>query len=222
MKKLVRGIVAFRETHLAEYREKFARLVKGQSPDVLFIACCDSRVVPNTFASCDPGDLFVHRNIGNIVPPLAASDHRGDTSCSATIEFAVNVLKVKHVIVCGHSECGAMQFFTQQNRQDNPLPHVSQWLHYAHPSYKRYLQAEHHPGFEHLSDHNKLSQINVLQQIDHLMTYPDIISRVQEGSLALHAWWFDLETADVCQYEADADAFLVIDEGHAERMLEGE
>lgn len=217
MKKLVKGIVAFRETHLADYRDKYARLVKGQNPDVLFIACCDSRVVPNTFASSDPGDLFVHRNIGNIVPPLRTTHTTGDTSSAATIEFAVNVLKVKHIIVCGHSECGAMQFFTKNSRED--LPQVTEWLHYAHPSYERYLKAEHHPGFEHLSDHNKLSQINVLQQLDHLMTYPEVAAAVQAGSLALHAWWFDIETADVCQYEASADAFLVIDEAHAERML---
>lgn len=218
MKKLVKGIVAFRETHLAEYREKFARLVKGQNPDVLFIACCDSRVVPNTFASCDPGDLFVHRNIGNVVPPKTAHH---ETSCSATIEFAIRALKVKHVIVCGHSECGAMQFFTQTSN-DLSLPQVKQWLRYAEPSYQRFLKAENHPGFEHLNDHNKLSQINVLQQLDHLMSYPEVDERVKAGTLHLHAWWFDLETADVLQYESDADAFLVIDENHANKMLEGE
>lgn len=218
MKKLVRGIVAFREQYLTEYREKFARLVKGQHPDVLFIACCDSRVVPNTFASCDPGDLFVHRNIGNIVPPYSVHHHDSDASAGATIEFAVNVLKVKHIVVCGHSECGAMQCFTSAPSQS--LPRVEKWLRYAKPSYERFLKAEQHQGFEHLSEHNKLSQINVLQQIDHLMTYPEVVTGVDAGTLALHAWWFDLETADVCQYETELDAFSVIDEAHAQKMLE--
>lgn len=218
MKKLVRGIVAFREQHLADYREKFAKLVKGQSPDVLFVACCDSRVVPNTFASCDPGDLFVHRNIGNVVPPFKSREQTGDASTAASVEFSINVLKVKHVIVCGHSECGAMQFFTEKHKGLS-LPHVSKWLDYARPSYERYLQNEQHAGFSHLSDHNKLSQLNVLQQLDHLMTYPDVQKRVQDGTLALHAWWFDIETADVFQYEPTADAFLIIDEDHANNML---
>lgn len=218
MKKLVKGIVAFRETHLAEYREKYARLVKGQNPDVLFIACCDSRVVPNTFASSDPGDLFVHRNIGNVVPPQPLGLANGESSCSATIEFAVRALKVKHVVVCGHSECGAMQYFTHPPKEQS-LPQVKQWLQYAEPSYQRYLKAENHPGFEHLNEYNKLSQINVLQQLDHLMSYPDIAERVKNGRLKLHAWWFDLETADVCQYEAEADAFLVIDQEHAKKIL---
>lgn len=221
MKKLVRGIVAFREKHLADYREKFAKLVKGQNPDVLFVACCDSRVVPNTFASCDPGDLFVHRNIGNVVPPYKPVEQAGDSSAAATVEFSINVLNVKHVVVCGHSECGAMQFFTEK-REGLSLPHVSQWLHYARPSYERYLRDEQHSGFQHLSNHNKLSQINVLQQLDHLMTYPDVQKRVQAGTLALHAWWFDLETADVYQYEPSADAFLIIDEAHANHMLASE
>src|SRR5260221_6050909 len=110
MKKLVKGIIDFRRKGLPGYREKFGHLALGQSPDTLFIACSDSRVVPNTFASADPGDLFVIRNVGNLIAPADPSGlSPSDESEGAAIEFAVLTLGVRDIIVCGHSECGAMQ-----------------------------------------------------------------------------------------------------------------
>src|ERR1700684_476586 len=109
MRKLVKGIVEFRQKRLPSYREKFARLALGQSPDTLFIACSDSRVVPNLFASSDPGDLFVIRNVGNLIPICGEEGHsHSDESEAAAIEFALLNLPVAEIIVCGHSECGAM------------------------------------------------------------------------------------------------------------------
>src|SRR5262245_49599711 len=106
MKKLIKGIAEFRKNLLPSYKDTFARLALGQAPDALFIACSDSRVVPNLFASTDPGDLFVVRNVGNIVPPWREQDLREKSdSVGAAIEFAVNTLHVKDIIVCGHSEC---------------------------------------------------------------------------------------------------------------------
>lgn len=222
MKKLVKGIVEFREKSLQEYREKFSKLVYGQSPDVLFIACCDSRVVPNTFASTDPGDLFVVRNIGNLVPPYheITCNEPTDISVSAAIEFSLNNLQVADIVICGHSECGAMMSFTHQ-----PVPRSEQsclhaWLQYAAPSYERYKQT-HANKQTPLAPHNGLSQINVLQQLDHLKTYPVVKNRLDQGKLRLHGWWFDLATADVYQHEQDSDAFELIDKEHAERILEG-
>src|SRR5579862_9640960 len=107
MKKLIQGIVDFRSNLTEEGRALFAKLALGQKPDALFIACSDSRVVPNLFASTNPGDLFVLRNIGNLVPPASSSPQ--DTSAVAAIEFSIFSLKVSDIIVCGHSECGAMQ-----------------------------------------------------------------------------------------------------------------
>src|SRR3984885_10816693 len=111
MKKLVNGIVEFRKNLLPEYRQKFAKLAVEQKPDALFICCSDSRVAPNVFASTNPGDLFVIRNVGNIIPPCAGSDGHSvaDESEAAAIEFAIKNLNVSDIIVCGHSECGAMQ-----------------------------------------------------------------------------------------------------------------
>ena len=109
MQKLVSGIVEFRRSTQESYREAFGKLAVGQFPDALFIACSDSRVVPNTFASTDPGDLFVVRNVGNLIPPCDVQGHSSaDESEAAAIEFAIQNLSVKNIIVCGHSECGAM------------------------------------------------------------------------------------------------------------------
>lgn len=110
MKKLIKGIVDFRTKLQPSYKETFARLALGQSPDALFIGCSDSRVAVNVFASTDPGDLFVVRNVGNLVPPCGSDGQStADESEAAAIEFALDTLNVSYIIICGHSECGAMQ-----------------------------------------------------------------------------------------------------------------
>lgn len=218
MKKLLRGIVEFREKSLTQYREKFSNLATGQSPDALLIACCDSRVAPNTFASTDPGDLFVLRNIGNLVPPYHLPNEHGDTSVLAAIEFALANLAVIDIIICGHSECAAMQFFTNPSHT-HELNFLQQWLKNAAPSYERYQQIKHSYSQKKLTPHNLLSQINVLQQLDHLKTYPAVQEHLANGKLQLHAWWFELATADVYQYEEKENDFVLIDAKHAAEIL---
>jgi carbonic anhydrase len=219
MKKLIKGIVDFRQKSLLEYQEKYAKLASGQSPDTLFIACCDSRVVPNTFASTDPGDLFVVRNIGNVVPPYHDCSEHGlvvDESVAAALEFSILELKVKDIVICGHSECAAMRAFTNKNASSN-LPFVQIWLQHAQPSYQRYLKQQDKPS--HLVAHNLLSQINVMQQIDHLKTYPWIKQAVENNTLKLHGWWFDLATADVHYYSLERGDFVLIDDAEAENIF---
>src|SRR5580700_5658148 len=110
MRKLIMGIVDFRERLLPQYAERFRELSRGQSPDTLFITCSDSRVVPDLLVSTDPGELFVMRNVGNLVPPATVEGaSTGDLSEASAIEFATLVLKVTNIVVCGHSECGAMK-----------------------------------------------------------------------------------------------------------------
>ena len=221
MKKLIKGIIDFREKSLVDYRAKFSKLAYGQSPDVLFFACCDSRVVPNVFASTDPGDLFVMRNIGNLVPPFpdTQSEHTRDTSVAAAIEFSLSTLNVNHIVICGHSECAAMMQFFAASGLNTGLSNLDAWLKYAAPSYERFKSCTNLPK-KHLSPHNVLSQINVLQQLDHLKTYPSIKKRLENKTLNLHGWWFELDTADVYQHEPDEDEFLLIDADHAEKILE--
>lgn len=222
MQKLVDGIIDFRNHSLEEYKAKFSKLAAGQSPDTLFIACCDSRVVPNTFASTDPGDLFVLRNIGNLVPPYGSIEklEHADMSVGAAIEFSLGVLGVKDIIVCGHSECGAMAAL-----MENGLSHgksiVNKWLTYAWPAYKSYTQHASHPHLSPaLSQHNQLSQVNVLEQIEHLKTYPIVQKKLAENQVKLHGWWFDLATADVHYYNAAKHEFIIIDQNSAKELLE--
>jgi carbonic anhydrase len=218
MRKLIKGIVDFRQHSIAEYRAKFSTLALGQNPDTLFIACCDSRVVPNTFASSDPGDLFVVRNIGNLVPPCQDDhDHTDDSNISvgAAIEYSILKLNISDIVICGHSECGAILPFVDPT-QALDTPSVKSWLRHAIPSYERYLQQSHNPQ---LSPQNALSQCNVIQQIEHLKTYPLVQERMQQQKIRLHGWWFDLATADVHYYNSETRSFVLIDNAEAEHIF---
>jgi carbonic anhydrase len=218
MKKLVEGIVRFRRDILPGYRETFARLALGQKPDVLFIGCSDSRVAVNVFASTDPGDLFVVRNVGNLVPCCGENGQSSaDESEAAAIEFAINTLNVSSIIVCGHSECGAMQALIA-GREKLEMINLQSWLRHGDDSLKT-LAALKEENTE-LAPHNKLSQINVLKQLEHLKTYPIVQKKLQTGELSLHGWWFELKHADVYAYEEELDKFVLIDEVEASRILE--
>jgi carbonic anhydrase len=218
MKKLIRGIVEFRKNVQSDYRERFAHLALDQTPDTLFIACSDSRVVPNTFASADPGDLFVIRNVGNLIAP---ADHTGvstsDESEGAAIEFALEKLQVTDIIVCGHSDCGAMQALLQGRGAVAPV-HLKSWLRYGEDALEK-LKKGGSPDPS-LARHNQLSQLNVLSQIEHLKTYPPVQTRLRAGHLRLHSWWFDLTHADVYTYDTNKQRFILIDESSAPLLLQ--
>src|SRR3954470_7052347 len=157
MKKLRHGIVEFRRNRRPEYAETFARLALGQAPDSLFVACSDSRVVPNLFASSEPGDLFVVRNVGNIVSPCGPSGASlSDESEGAALEFSVRSLKVNDLIVCGHSECGAMRALVD-GREKLDLQHMSSWLRHAQPALERYRTGARASASQ-LAAHNQVSQ----------------------------------------------------------------
>lgn len=213
MRKLIQGIVDFRKNLTEESRDLFAKLALGQKPDALFIACSDSRVVPNLFASTNPGDLFVLRNMGNLIPPASSTL---DNSAPAVIEFSIFSLKVANIIVCGHSECGAMQAILQ-GVDKSSYPRIESWLQYGQESLHRVKK-----GFvinPALALHNQLSQVNVLQQMQHILSYPFVRERVEKKALRVHGWWFDIAQADVYCYEQDINQFVLIDEKEAELIL---
>ena len=214
MKKLIQGIVDFRQSLTEEKRTLFAELALGQKPDTLFIACSDSRVVPNLFASTNPGDLFVMRNIGNLIPP-ASSTH--ENSAAAVIEFSIFSLNVSDIVVCGHSECGAMQAIAQGIDKVSCC-HLQSWLKYGQESLsKNRKDLILNPS---LTRHNQISQVNVLLQMDHIMSYPFIRERVEKKQLQIHGWWFDIAHADVYCYEQNLNQFVLIDEVEANHILE--
>jgi carbonic anhydrase len=215
MKKLVQGIVEFRKNLTEESQNLFAKLALGQKPDALFIACSDSRVVVNLFASTNPGDLFVLRNIGNLIPPYSPSCQ--ENSASAVIEFSIFFLNVSDIIICGHSECGAMQALTE-GVDAHSCPHLKSWLKYGEESLNKVRK-----GFiidPSLSEHNQISQVNVLQQVEHLIGYPFIRDRLEKKQLRVHGWWFDIAHANVYCYEQSLNQFILIDEKEAMLILE--
>lgn len=205
MKKLIRGIVEFRRNIRPGYRETFKKLALEQQPDTLFVACSDSRVVPNLFASTDPGDLFVVRNVGNLVPPAGSAEGESE---AAALEFAVSRFPISDIVVCGHSDCGAMKALAAAEGAAGPA--LRRWLAVGRTSLER---------LEEGGDHDALSKVNVLQQLDNLRSYPVVAEAEKTGKLRLHAWWFDIGTADVRAYEAVWGRWTIIDESAAKTLL---
>lgn len=216
MKKLLNGIVEFRKNVQESYRKTFGKLAIGQRPDCLFIACSDSRVVPNTFASTNPGDLFVIRNVGNLIPCCdTTGKSQSDESEAAAIEFSVESLGVKNIVVCGHSECGAMQA-ALSGRSKVSHPNLKSWLRHSDEALAKFKEG--YTLDSNLSPENQLSQVNVLMQMENIKSYPVVQEKIKEGSLAVHGWWFDISHADVYAYEPELNRFVIIDEVEVERI----
>ena len=171
-------------------------------------------MVPNLFASTNPGDLFVLRNIGNLIPPASSSPQ--EDSVGAALEFSIFSLNVADIIICGHSECGAMQTIAEGINLEG-YNQLTDWLKYGNDSFKR-IQS----GFTlnpYLSLPNQLSQVNVLQQMEHIATYPFIADRIEKKQLRVHGWWFDIAQADVYCYEPEVNQFILIDEAESALIL---
>lgn len=217
MRKLIEGIVEFREQRLPELEQRFQQLAQGQNPDTLFISCSDSRVVPSLLMSSDPGELFIMRNVGNLMPPgTREGDSTGDLSEASAIEYAVLVLKVRNIIICGHSGCGAMQaVLSGASLADTP--NLAQWLGHAAGALHR-LQDE-GPLDGSIPPDDQLSQWNVLVQIEHLLTYPIVRQKVRTGRLQLSGWWFDIGKGEMSAYEPDKRRFELIDRTEGEHLI---
>lgn len=201
MEKLIEGIHQFKQESFRELHNLFKQLAHGQKPETLFITCSDSRIDPNLLTQSQPGDLFILRNAGNIVPPHGAANG-GE---AATIEFAVAALGVKDIIICGHSHCGAMKGLLKPETVAS-LPAVAAWLSHAE-STRRIIQ----DNYSHLEGDTLLTatiEENVLVQLENLRTLPSVASRLARGDLHLHGWVYEFETGDVFAYDPKAGQFL--------------
>lgn len=214
MRKLIQGIIEFHQKRRDAVKDTFAKLALGQKPDALFIACSDSRVAVNVFASTDPGDLFVIRNVGNLVTP--SNNSSSDESEVAGIEFALNSLRVGHLIVCGHSDCGAMKALCQ-GRDHLGIPFLKSWLRHGDEALQK-VRARGKKLSE-TEEINEVSRQNVLLQIEHLRSYPQVAQLEQEGSLALHGLWFDIQNTDVYYADPRDGKFIIIDEVNGPKIL---
>ncbi len=208
MQKLVQGIHQF-QTHIFDsQRDLFERLANGQNPETLFITCSDSRINPNLLTQTDPGDLFILRNAGNIIPPHGASGG-GE---AATVEYAVSALGVKDVIICGHSLCGAMSaLLSPESLKD--LPTVASWLSHAE-STRRIMKQ----NYSHLDGSPLLVatvEENVLVQLENLRTHPSIAVGLSRGTLKLHGWVYKIETGQVFTFDPESQQFRPLTDVYA-------
>lgn len=205
MQKLVAGIHKFQQDGFRPMQGMFESLAQGQHPETLFITCADSRIDPNLLTQSQPGDLFILRNAGNLVPPHGASGG-GEV---ATIEFAVAGLGVRDIIVCGHSHCGAMKGLLDPEML-TALPAMAAWLSHADTTAR--IVRDH---YQHLEGEKLLTactEENVLVQLDHLRTLPAVASRLVKGDLHLHGWVYKIETGEVSAYEPATGQFVPLAE----------
>jgi len=209
MQKLVEGIHAFQREHFGEKRELFERLAGGQAPEALFITCSDSRINPNLITQTEPGELFVLRNAGNIVPPHGPSPG-GE---AATIEYAVSALGIRDIIVCGHSGCGAMAGLLDPSSLD-ALPAVKGWLGNAQATAR--IVQEKYPHAEGKARQMIAVSENVLVQLEHLRTLPSVAAAIARGLLKLHGWVYKFETGQIFAFDAAKGQFEAIGEDGSE------
>ena len=189
---LIRGLRRFRREVFPRYREHYESLVRnGQSPSTLFIGCADSRVVPELFTDVEPGELFHVRNVGAFVPPFESDD--GFHGTSAAIEFASLVLRVDSVVVCGHTHCGAIRALYEPPAAQTP--HIEKWLGLA-----RDARVE---GAVDEALLRRTEQRSIALQLERLLTYPEVKSRVEAGTISLHGWHYIIEegTIDILDVE---------------------
>jgi len=217
MRELLQGVLDFHESMRApSERKTYTSLRLHQEPDTLFISCSDSRVVPHLLSAAEPGDLFVCRNVGNLLPPSDPyGESIGDHSEAAVLEYAIGKLAVHDLVICGHSECGAMAALLSGAPEGSP--NLGHWLALGQGA----LDAAAFPAAigEGLEERDRISQRNVLCQLRHARTYPVVADAVRAKTLRLHGWWFDIGGATVLAWSSEAGRFVKIDEAYAARLL---
>lgn len=205
MQRLVDGVQKFQSHVFSAQRHLFEKLAEGQNPLALFITCSDSRINPNLITQTDPGELFILRNAGNIVPPYGAS--RGGEEGS--IEYAVSVLGVEDIIVCGHSHCGAMSALLNPEKAA-PYPAIRNWLDHAEGT-RRIIEENYKHLDGEFARQTAAVEVNVLVQLDNLRTHPAVAAALAREQLNLHAWVYEFETGKVFAFDSTAGQFMPIE-----------
>jgi carbonic anhydrase len=205
MKKIVEGLLKFQTEIFPHKEELYAQLAAGQRPRALFITCGDSRIVPDLMTQTNPGELFIIRNAGNIVPP--DSDVAGGVT--ASIEYAVVALSVPNIIICGHSNCGAMKAVLHPESLTE-MPKVAPWLRHAEAAAR--VVRENYPD---LDEHDRieiLTKENVITQLEHLKTHPSVAARLARGVINIHGWYYEFQTGRVQSYDGELGDFVTLDD----------
>jgi carbonic anhydrase len=212
MDKLIRGYSQFRSEVFPRHKHRFKLLANSQKPHTLFITCSDSRVEPSLILQTDPGELFICRVVGNLIPAHGYSSG----GVASAVEYAVTVLGVNHVVVCGHSDCGAMRAFLHPEKLKS-LKAVECWLDHARAAIDIAKDSYGHlEGDEFLE---ALIQENVISQIRHLRTHPSVATQLKNGSLQVHGWYYDIGNGLVTAYDEANSRFLPLDESRVATEL---
>ncbi len=207
VRDMARGVARFQDEIYPREQALYRKLVHdGQKPKALMISCADSRVIPEMITQCGPGELFVCRNAGNIVPPFGQKTG----GVASVIEYAVLALGVRDIIVCGHSDCGAMGALLHPEKLDG-MPNVAAWLHHSQAAQDIIKQTLHCDAPDE-ERHRALAKENVVVQINHLRTHPSVAAGLATGKLTLHGWLFELEHGAVLAYDGDTGLFSPMDD----------
>lgn len=194
------GVVKFQDQVYPKMKDLFEKLSQGQAPEALFITCSDSRIETAMITQTDPGELFICRNAGNIVPPH--TNHTG--GITASIEFATAALKVPNIVICGHTGCGAMKGAMNPEGLDK-LPHVKEWLGYSRAAVAIVDELATSGSPEERM--NMLLEQNVILQLQHLRTHPSVAARLAKGDITLHGWVYDIKTGSVRAWNENTNKF---------------
>ena len=208
MENLFDGVKEFNSTDYLEHKELFKVLGRQQNPHTLFIGCSDSRLVPNLITKTLPGELFVIRNIANVVPYFRISNEF--LSTTSAIEYAVNVLNVSNIVICGHSNCGGCNALYLDEKSLGEIPHTKKWLELAEPVKKIVKEnldnAEDYPKREWMTE-----QLNIVEQMKHLLTYPYIKEKYVKKEINILGWYFLIETGEIFNYDIEEKKFKKIE-----------
>jgi carbonic anhydrase len=204
MNEVIGRIFKFEKHVFARHADLYGRLASnGQSPKALMISCADSRIVPELILQAEPGDLFVTRNAGNIVPPFA----QANGGVSSAVEYAVVALGVTDIIVCGHSGCGAMEALLRPGSLDE-MPNVAAWLRHSHAA--QGVVRNCYPGLDDKDRLRVLSLENIVCQLGHLRTHPSVAAGIARGKIALHGWFVDIHAGSILALDEEKGHFTPV------------
>ena len=203
---LIDGYRAFLGSRLRSEQDRYRELAEGgQSPEVMVISCCDSRCAPETIFDASPGELFVARNISGLVPPYTPDG--ATRAVSASLEFAVQALKVKHIVVLGHAQCGGIRAYVEEGRPLSPGDFIGHWMSLIEPAAKAVGPRGNMPLEEYLT---KLEQASIVATLDNLMTFPWLKTLVEQGKLTLHAAYFGVAAGRLFVHDAASGQFVQV------------
>lgn len=206
LRNLISGFKRFQENYFNSDDTLYQRLGQRQIPKVLVVGCCDSRVDPAIITDCRPGDLFVVRNVANLIPPYQPDAHYHGVS--AAVEYAVRVLQVEHAIVLGHSQCGGIDALMLSSDENPSGEFIDQWVAIAHPAKEAVQRSLGHKSED--LQHRACEQASILISLENLLSFPWVAERVQSQKLALHGWYFDLTNGELLGYHPHHGEFQKI------------